>query len=176
MSLIAAGAKKHNLWHCNLRSFSTLMTLCWWQSWSVLHRPGTSWWSCDGCCLRVTSHAGSDTSSSFSCTKGRSRGQSCKCCLTGSKRGPLMTQAQGYLGTWDFGEPGHSMLGNLCHLRQVSLCQHGGRRGPEGVDVKQWDMEIIIVTICSGQDTSSVPGDVEFIYMHASKNCFSSNT
>ena len=31
-----------------------------------------------------------------------------------------MTQAQRYLGMWDFGEPGHSVLGNLCRLRQVS--------------------------------------------------------
>ncbi|KAM9644289.1 uncharacterized protein ACIBXB_012712 isoform 2-T2 [Morphnus guianensis] len=30
-----------------------------------------------------------------------------------------MTQAWRYLGMWDFGEHGHSMLGNLCHLRQV---------------------------------------------------------
>lgn len=31
-----------------------------------------------------------------------------------------MTQAWRYLGMWDFGDCGHSVLGNLCHLRQVS--------------------------------------------------------
>lgn len=35
-------------------------------------------------------------------------------------RGPWVTQAWSCLGTWDFGKPGHSMLWNLCHVRQVS--------------------------------------------------------
>lgn len=60
--------------------------------------------------------AGPAPSSSSSCAEGGSGGQSCRE-LT---RGPLLTQAWSCLGTRGFVGPGHSVLGNLCSLRQVS--------------------------------------------------------
>lgn len=79
----------------------------------------------DGSCnvLLAQSHiktlAGAAPSSSFSCAEGGSGGQSCNYCPA-ETRGPLLTQARSCLGTRGFVGPGHSMLGNLCNLRQVS--------------------------------------------------------
>ena len=75
------------------------------------------------------------------------------------------------------------MLGNLCRLRQVSHASveadvalvgdlsHVWRR-----DEAESDTEVSFVEMHSGLDTSSVPGDVEFICVHASSSCFSGNS
>lgn len=90
-----------------------------------------------------------------------------------------MSQAQRYLGTWDFGERGHSALGHLCHLRQVSRASTeagvvlGCDLATFGISTKQSGEGIRFVAMQSGLDTSSVRGDVGFIHVHASSSCFS---
>lgn len=81
---------------------------------------------------------------------------------------------------WDFGEPGHSALGNLCLLRQVSRASTEGDVATVGdlamfgVEVKQSQTRRSTL-MHSGLDTSRVRGHVGFICLDPSSRCFSAH-